>query len=154
MLSVWNVRLEDNNGRNIHSPPPTLLPLPTVAAYSCLVASQPSVQLGGLPPGLQRAKRGQVGVAPAERKDGLLARKVGPNARRAKLLGNRGFPGARSPAGSYARSLSLSPKSEEPEGHPPSRHADDHDDFMKLAFEPWELVRERRRVSDAASSGA
>lgn len=41
-----------------------------------------------------------------------FALSVGPNASRAKLLGNSGFPGPRSPTGSYKRSLSLSPKSD------------------------------------------
>lgn len=52
-----------------------------------------------------------------------LARKVGPNARRAKLLGNSGFPGTRSPTGSYARSLSLSPISDEAALKAVSRYA-------------------------------
>lgn len=103
-----------------------------VAAYSCLEGSQVSTQLRGRPPGPHLAKRGCAdwGGERDERKFGLLselvdnseratmqkksyfALRVGPNANRAKLLGKSGFPGERSPTGSYARSLSLSPKSD------------------------------------------
>lgn len=56
-------------GDVVYSPAPTLLPLATVAAYSCFTASQLSTQEGGLLPGAQRAQRG---VICDERREGLL----------------------------------------------------------------------------------
>ena len=47
-----------------------LLPLATVAAYSCFTASQLSTQEGGLLPGAQRAQRDV--VICGERREGLL----------------------------------------------------------------------------------
>lgn len=51
-----------------------LLPLATVAAYSCFTPSQPSTQEGGRLPGAQRTQRGV--VACDERKEGLLKAQI------------------------------------------------------------------------------
>lgn len=82
---------------------PTLLPLPIVTAYSCFTESQPSAQLGDLRPVPALCMGGYAGAGGwgGERRDGLFALNVGPTANLAKLLGNSGFPGIRSPTGSY-----------------------------------------------------
>jgi len=120
------------NQKTFSFAPPTATPLPQaiIAAYSRLTASQPSIQLGGRPPDFQRAKWAQAAATREERNDGLLqgpdesigtGLQLGKLTLRAKLLGNKGFPGERSPTGSYPCSFSLSPKSEMLEGCSPSR---------------------------------
>lgn len=69
---TWDLKaLAVVNRRYSQSPAPMLLPLATVAAYSCFMASQPSNQEGGRLPGAQRAQRGV--VAYDERREGLLS---------------------------------------------------------------------------------
>ena len=58
------------DSKRVYSPAQTLLPLATVAAYSCFTQSQLSTQEGGLLPGAQRAQCGVVVVD--KRSAGLL----------------------------------------------------------------------------------
>lgn len=60
------------SGDNLIRPHQHQQPPATVAGYSCFTGSQPSIKLGGRPPGFQRAKRAQAVATREERNDGLL----------------------------------------------------------------------------------
>jgi hypothetical protein len=61
--ALRNQKIELYCSASAYSPPPILLPLAVVAAYSCLTESQASIQLGGRPPGAHLAKRECAGWA-------------------------------------------------------------------------------------------